>query len=329
MGIVPDKFEDGSAAFFTNRQPAWHKLGTVTDNALTAEEALRIAYLDTPVTKQPCFAWIGGEYVEVSDKWVTGAPHPKKPEVWRPFGVVGNGYEVVQNIEQFEILDAIRDESNAVYETAGSMNDGRVVFITMKLPETLQFNEQDSVDLYLLAQNSHDGTKAFTLAVTPVRVVCQNTLTLALNSAKRTFSLKHTRNVKHRITEARDALGLTFAYVEEFEMAVQRMIEQPMTDRNFYQFAATYSGLDNDPTGKMAARRERMQEELVKLWHAPTQQVAGRNKWAAYNAVTEYVDWFSGVRCMDGIDKDTARALRTMSRNADTAKQRAWNLLAV
>lgn len=326
MGAVPDKFEDGTAAFFTNRELAWHTLGTVTDGALTAADALKIAYLDSPVTKVPAFAFVNGEYVEVEGKWVTGSHHPKKP-IWRPHGIVGDGYEIVQNAEQFEILDTIRDDSGAIYETAGSMYDGKVVFVTMKMPDSLVFNgNTDRVDLYLMAMNSHDGTKAFTLAVTPVRVVCQNTLTMALAQAQRMFKIKHTRNAKARVTEAREALGLTFAYVDEFEQQIQRLINAPMTDKQFVAFADKFIG--NKDTSKQAeTRAANNKAALIDLWHAPTQQVAGKNKWGAWNAVTEYVDWTVGVRVKKADNAEQARALRILSPAADAAKQRGLQLL--
>lgn len=311
-----------------SRRSAFHRLGTVTDNAMTAQEAIEKAHLNTTVTKQPCFAFVDGEYVEVEDKYVTGSYHPMKPELWRPHGVVGSQYEVIQNAEQFAVLDAIRDSSDAIYETAGSMNNGSRVFLTMKLPETLTFNGgEDVVDLYLFAQNSHDGSKAFTIAVTPIRLVCTNQITTILKTAKRTFTMKHTKNVMTKVNEAREILGLTFTYVEEFEKEVEWLINRPMNDNQFHKFARTYAGIDLTNAKQKEAKAQQKVDTLMSLWTADTQLVAGRNQWSAYNAVVEYVDWYSGTRKQKAKDDETARAMRTLSNSADIAKDRAFKIL--
>lgn len=328
MGAVPDQYTNGTASFFSNRQPAWHNFGVVTEGALTAEQALQTAQLLSPVTKVPVFAFVNDEYVEIEDKWATGSPNPVSG-VWRTHGVVGNNYEIVQNAEQFAVLDAIRDESGAAYETAGAMHNGKVVFVTMKMPDSLVFNAaqgSDQVDLYLMAMNSHDGSKAFTLAVTPIRVVCQNTLDLAVRQAHRVFKIKHTRNAKSKITEAREALDLTFAYVEEFEQQVQQLIAQPMSDGDFERF------IDSLVKKPAASKRQETRIENTKIalrdmWNSPTQQLAGKNKWGAWNAVTEWVDWESGVRLKKANSNSEARAMRTMSAAASQTKQKAFALL--
>lgn len=328
--IETDKKTIASASGdFIGRRSAWQTLGTSTNGVMTAAEAIKAAGLDSPVTKQPCFAFVNGEYVEVEGKWVTGSSDPRQKNIWRPHGVVGDQYEIVQNSEQFEMLDAIRDDSGAAYETAGSIGNGKSVFVTMKLPTSLKFNGgEDVVDLYLLAQNSHDGTKAFTIAVTPLRISCTNQLTMAVRNAKRVFRMKHTKNVLGRVNEAREALGLTFDYVEEFEREVQKLIDRDMSDQQFETFAKDFTGYGTNkfPSPK-ETRAEKAFEQLVDLWHADTQLVAGRNAWAAYNAVTEYADWFSGTRKQRAVTDDEARAYRTMSLSAERFKDRAYKML--
>ena len=180
MGHQIEQFEDGTSAFFSARELPWHKLGTVTAGALTAQEAITTAQQDWLVEKRPIYTKLeDGTYLEVKDKFATVRNHPKAG--FSALGVVGNQYVPVQNMEAFEILDAIRDDSGAVYETAGSLYNGKRVFISMKLPDTLKFaGGQDNVDLYILASNSHDSSTAFQLMVTPIRVVCANTLAMAV-----------------------------------------------------------------------------------------------------------------------------------------------------
>jgi len=326
MGHQIEQFEDGTSAFFSARELPWHKLGTVTANALTAQEAITTAQQDWLVEKRPIYTKLeDGTYLAVKDKFATVRNHPKAG--YSALGVVGNQYVPVQNMEAFEILDAIRDDSGAVYETAGSLYEGKRVFISMKLPNTLKFaGGQDNVDLYILASNSHDSSTAFQLMVTPIRVVCANTLAMAVGNHKRVINLKHTRNVKSRVTEARDALGLTFAYVEEFEKQVEKLISSPMSHSEFYAYTEKLYEIKGT-TQKQETRTEKVREEIKALWNAPTQANIKGTRWAAYNAVVEYVDWGMAMRLTKKISESDARAIRTMTGGADVIKNRAMKLL--
>ena len=141
-------------------------------------------------------------------------------------GVVGTGYEPLQNEDHAEFLNNLADQSGAVFDTAGSLRGGRQVFITMQLPDSLRIGGTDAVDLNIAALNSHDGSGAFRILVTPVRVVCANTQAAALAAHASSFSIRHTRNAKAAVAAARDALGLTFSYVEAFEAEAERLIRR-------------------------------------------------------------------------------------------------------
>ena len=330
MGMVPDEFEDGTAAFFTNREPAWHSLGVVTPNALTAEDALKTALLDwkvikadTPVeTIVPTIDGKSTSKITFPDKFMTYRYHPKTNKA-DALGVVGNRYTPVQNAEAFSFLNFVADESGAVFETAGSMNNGRKVFMTMKMPEGLQIGGQDAIDLYLMAWNTHDGTSAFNLLVTPIRVVCQNTLTAAINSAKSNYALRHTPGVNGKIQAARDALKLTFKYTEEFEKLAENLISQEMTDKEFAKLVEEVFPIDEE-SQRATTIAETARGTLMGLWKAPTQANIANTKWAAYNAFIEYSDWASPIR---GKDVETLRAERIISGAGDRFKNKVLALL--
>jgi len=323
MAHALEEFTDGTTAFFTAREVAWHKLGTVTTDALTAEDALKTAYLDWQVIKsdEPVTTKIGIDQIVIPDKFMTYRHHPKtnKPEA---LGIVGNRYTPVQNAQAFSFLNFIADESGAVFETAGSINNGKKVFMTMKLPQTLQIGGIDPVDLYLMAWNTHDGSSSFQVAVTPIRVVCQNTLTAALGSAKSTYSLRHTPNVSGKIQQAREALGLTFKYVEAFEKQAEALLGQKMTDKEFYLLVEKMIPIDeeSDRTRNIA---ETARGTLNALWVAPTQTNIAGTKWAAYNAFTEYSDWAQPVKSK----LDSARAVRIVTGGGNAFKNKALALL--
>src|SRR4029079_11271959 len=140
----------------------------------------------------------------ITDHFATARTHPVsgKPDV---LGVVGSGYTVVQNEEHCELLNLLVDEAGAPFETADSLRGGRETFVTMKLPQSITLqgsNGADDIELYLAAMSSHDGTAAWRVIVTPVRIVCANTQRLALRQARATYAIRHTRSAKGRIAEA-------------------------------------------------------------------------------------------------------------------------------
>lgn len=324
-----EQFADGTSAFFSNREVAWHKLGEVTPNALTAQEALKTAQLEWPVkvSEEPIRTIVDDKTVVLKDKFITYRNHPKLG--YTALGVVGNRYTPIQNLEAFDFLNHIADESGAVFETAGSLKEGGRVFMTMKFPESLKLaNGADVVDNYIMAVNSHDGSSSFTVAVTPIRAVCTNTVRLALAAAKSKISLKHTAGATAKVQQARETLGVVFRYQEAFEQEVEQLLSEKFSDAQYKKFIET---LVPEPKGEMTKRAENSFEqkrnELLALWKAPTQSNIAGTKWAAYNAVAEWSDWAKPVRSKEG--KDELRAERLILGMNEKFKTKAQSLLTV
>lgn len=322
-----------AAAIFA-RVDAWHRLGhTVAGQAFTAQEAMTLGHLGGwNVRKAPLTASdltehgvtavaVPGAYATVRTNPFTGAAEP--------LGVVGEGYHALQNEEHADFLNTLAEASGATFETAGSLRGGRQVFVTMRLPEHLRVGGSDRVDLNIAALNSHDGSSAFRVLVTPVRVVCANTQTAALRNHVASWSIRHTRGAKAAVQAAREALGLTFAYVEEFETEAERMINTTVTDGEFSRLVTgLYGRPDPDATARTRATARRRQERLSWLWHhAATQNDIRGTAWAAYQSVAEYVDHYAPVR--DKSNPDTARATRLLTTDQPAqVKARAWTALA-
>jgi phage/plasmid-like protein (TIGR03299 family) len=152
--------------------------------------------------------------------------------------VVGAGYRPIQNEDHAEILNQLVDDSGAVFDTAGSLRGGRQVFVSLRLPQTMRIGGTDEVNVNIVALNSHDATSAFRLLITPIRVVCANTQAAALANHSASISIRHTASAKGRVAAARDALGLSFAYITEFEAHAEAMIQQTMTDAEFFRMTA-------------------------------------------------------------------------------------------
>lgn len=334
-----EHFEDGSDAFVGARTPAWHKLGTILPSGVTAEQAMDLARLgDWQIEKSPVQAVFtritgSGEHREVTEMLptqyaltrinpVTGRREPLGGKWQR---CVGERYEIMPNEHLTDFLQALVDESGAFIETAGSIHGGADVFVTAKLPDTMQVGGRDAVDQYVVVTNNHNGSSAVTGAVTPVRVVCANTLAAALRGARSAYHVRHTLGAKANVAEARRVLGLSFRYLEDFQAEADRMIDQEYTDREFKELV---SGLWA-PVGDTATPRSKTMEDnrnRTLRWlfsAADTNDGIHGTRWGAYQAVTEYLDHYSPVKGR-GLDSEAARAARTVSGTADTVKRDAF-----
>lgn len=173
--------------FYAGREKPWHGLGTQVEEAPTSADALRLAGLDWTVQRKPIQV-CGGRKV---DNFFANV----RSSDGAVLGVVSDRYQVVQNAEAFAFTDAlIGGEGQVHYETAGSLMGGRKIWLLAKLPDTEIVG--DKTEPYLCFSNTHDGSGAIRVCMTPIRVVCNNTLNIALNGAKRAWSVRHTGDIQ-------------------------------------------------------------------------------------------------------------------------------------
>lgn len=335
--LTPETKADGTRAFFTaGRKPAFDTLGNETLEARTAEQALAEAGLNWQVFKseEPVSVMVpmlGESAMEQNsltevvsrEKFMTYRYNPTT-QVPEALGVVGSRYTPVQNEEAFSFLNYVADESGAAFTSAGSLDGGRKVFMSMKLPEGIQVGGVDNVDMYLLAWNTHDGSGSFSVHVTPIRLWCTNQIRMIIRTAHSSFTHRHTPRVGGKIQAARDALKLTFKYVEEFEREAESLLSQKFSDKEFYKLVETLIPIDEE-SERTRNVAEEARQNLVGLWKAPTQENILNTKWAAYNAVAEYADWTKPVR---GSNTDALRATKTITGLADRFKNKALVLLS-
>lgn len=324
-----DELAPGVHAAAFARVDAWHKLGVTLDSTFTAEQAMSEAHLGGwNVRKLPLYfeddapEWDGAR-IDVAERWATVRTNPVTGGT-EYLGTVGSFYTPIQNEDHAELLNTLVDESGAHFETAGSLRGGRETFITMKLPDTLQVGGKDAVDLNLVALNSHDGNSAFRFLVSPVRVVCANTQAMAIRTAKASFSIRHTSNAGRELQEAREALGLTWKYVEAYQAEAEALLAKRYTNKQFDAYAAQLFNVKDD--GKASKRALQNRDGLVSLYRDSDTLTGIRGtRWGAYQAVTEYVDHYAPA---NGIDQALARATRTItSHKADNLKKAAFALL--
>ena len=189
---------------FSVRETPWHGLGRIVMDAPASREALELAGLDWQVESRNIYSGTGA--------MIPGYRANVRSTDDAVLGVVSDRYRIVQNEEAFQFTDDLLGEG-VTYETAGSLQGGKKVWMLARLPRKYLI-AGDQVVPYLVIFNSHDGSSGVKVAMTPIRVVCQNTLNLALNTAKRSWTARHTENVLLRVQDARETLQLASNYIK-------------------------------------------------------------------------------------------------------------------
>jgi len=195
--------------FSANGIRPWHGLGAIVDEAPTSEDAIKIAKLDWKVEKLPLYIKRGKQTIQTDRNGLV------RLDTNYCMGVVKDRYEIVQNVDAFNFVDDIMaSEKGAVrYETAGSLFNGKKVFLLVRMPDSDLLG--DTIENYLFFTNGHDGFSSVKAGISNVRVVCDNTLQMAMKGATRTWSAPHTRTVKQRQAEAIHSLKLATTYIRE------------------------------------------------------------------------------------------------------------------
>lgn len=221
-------YTKGQASFFTVKEKAWHNLGRVLDNPPTSEEAIKEAGLDFDVEKKPNFIEVEDTKIKIHNSFTT-----IRTDTNTPLGRnLTNKYEVVQNKNAFNVFDEIVGSKQAIFETAGALGEGETIFITAKLPDYIKMpNGEDIVEKYLLLSNSHDGSSSLIIMLTPIRVVCNNTLTSALSrKSSHKISLQHNSQINNKVKDAASLLGLINLSYTELEEKLNFMNNIPVDD---------------------------------------------------------------------------------------------------
>jgi len=323
-------FTDGTAAF-ASRLDAWHCLGTITGECMTGDQVMTKAKLSgwnvrkLPLTTTEITA-SGVTSIEIPDKFATVRTHPVTGAT-DYLGTVGSDYTVRQNEEQIELLDALVDACGAKhFETAGSLRGGTQTFVTMKVPQTMRVAGIDDVDLYIAVLNSHDGSSAVRVMITPVRVVCANTQHMAIKKSLSSHSIRHTKNSKAKIAEIRQKLGLMWEYTEAFEREAEKMINTELSTVQFKQIITQLWPFEENETSiRTRNNHQRRTDLLLHLWNnAPTQKNIHGTRWAGLQAITEYLDHYTPAK------NDMVRAHRVLtSATFADYKQKTYELLTV
>ena len=202
-------------------------------------------------------------------------------------GVVTDRYRIVQNHEAFAFTDALLGEG-VKYETAGSLQGGRRVWMLAMLPEKYIIGGE-KIEPFLVFSNSHDGSAAIKVCMTPIRVVCQNTLNLALNGAKRAWSAKHTSNIQNRMHEARETLGLAHTYMENLAKEFNSLSRIKFTDTKVMEFINELLPCPDDATAVQRKNVNQLRDDMkIRYFEAPDLKVLPKNGYRLINAVSDF-----------------------------------------
>jgi phage/plasmid-like protein (TIGR03299 family) len=295
--------QNGKTSFASFREPAWHGLGTVFTEEKTTKEMLDLASLsnwnvrleDMPI---PSHLTSDKNYQYVL------RTNPTDNTQTDVLGVVGERYHVMQNEDLFSFGDNILDGGGR-WETAGSIKGGRVVFGALALErETIldPTGVADKVKTYLLINTSHDGSIAIQASITPVRVVCANTLNLALNTTrkkggvKQSFKIRHTQTASGKVAVARETLGLAHKYMDSFDVMANAMIQAEVSAQQFNDIIlAAYPKPEKDSKGSLKKWENKI-DVINDIYTGEFNGMIAGNAWGAFNALTERLDWYRSAR---------------------------------
>ena len=274
-------------SMFYVRTTPWHGLGTRVEEALNSQDALHYSGLDWLVNQEPLMT--------ETFKDVPGFRANVRSDNGKILGIVGDKYKVVQNHEAFAFTDALIGEG-VRYETAGSLNGGRKVWMLARLPERYRLMDEE-VDPFIVFTNSHDGSGAIRVAPTPVRVVCQNTLNLALTTAKRSWSMMHTSGVQAKLDEAHDALFKADFYMKALQNEAERLSMQMVSDRQVLKWIDELLPLEESASEKQMLNIARLRNDLTRRYFdAPDLVLLPKNGWRFINAVSDFATHAQPIR---------------------------------
>jgi len=311
---------NGRTAMMYVGEVPWHGTGTKMAAPATAREAIEAAHLDYEVS--------------LADLATTnGIPVDNRKAVVRTdtdevLGVVGNSYVPVQNREAFAFLDSIVADGSLRYHTAGALRKGEKIWLLAKLPGQIRIRfSEDVSEKYLLLSNSHDGSSALRVFFTSIRVVCANTLAMADREGRGDgISIRHQGNLPSKIRQAREVLGIAARYFDDLEGQFDLLARHYPS---YAQVSGYFKALYPDPEEGNPARSQNVRDELFRLFESGKGQDIPEIRsttWAAFNAVTEYVDHFRPTRARTEFDRAANRLESAWFGSGSRLKQQAFRL---
>lgn len=269
-------------SMFYVRQVPWHGLGTMVQEAPTSEDALHIAELDWRVEQTPVFTDAGIE--------IPGYKANRRDTDGSILGIVSDRYKIVQNTEAFEFTDAIVGETEdgvVKYETAGSLCGGKRIWLLAKMPTKKVLD--DDVEPYMFFSNSHDGTGSIKVGMTPVRIVCANTLAIALNTAKRQWSTKHVGDMQSKLEEAKLCLRMADSYMANLDVEADRLANAKLYREQIEEILDEMFPADDNTSERKKNNIVQFKNQFWTAYNMPDIQKFEDSAWMAVNAMSDVI----------------------------------------
>ncbi len=323
---------NGKAAFaYANGRPGWHGLGQAIPQGMEHSETVaQLAGLNRRVVLTPLYTMVGGEPVAVPERFATAYE-----DTGFVLGVVGSRYTVVQNVAAFNAIDRWLADGRVRYETAGALDEGRKVFILVRIDEDFRIAGADPVTPYALVTNSHDGSSGLGVKLVSTRVVCQNTLNVALRERRERIGIRHTASAEANIESAAKALGLVARQqaetMQRFERLAQAEAGQGLLEQVVHLVAPDPVKIDVSLTDRQRKRAVRRHVSfMTMLEHAtelPTIVTAGglENRWGLFNAASEWLEWADPTKRTQALER---RMIGSLDGAVSAVRQEVYDLLA-
>lgn len=317
--------KDGTASMFYVKAGGtpWHQLGTALDNPPTAAAAIKAAGLDWPVSVHPMETWIDvGETEPICLAAQSRMVVRKIDNKYQRLSEVGPDWHPLQNIEAFDWFNPFIESGECSFETAGSLFGGERIWVLAKLNrEPLRIVGDDIVNKYLMLSNNHSAKRSARISLSPIRVVCANTLAATFqNSATKFFSIRHTSKIKDNLDALREVINTANsefeATAEQYKALTKLQVNQDLLKKYIkFVFKAEKKDKDEETTEEASIEAQEVVDEgkrkysmreddsrlvenkIIPLFEGGRgSQLPGvrGTMWAAYNAVTEYLNWQSG-----------------------------------
>lgn len=264
--------------FYTREKP-WHGLGTMVAEAPNSKDALRLAGLNWKVLQEPV-------YTE-NEELIQGYKANVRDTDRKVLGVVTDRYKVIQNEEAFAFTDTLLGEG-VRYETAGSLQEGRRVWMLARLPREFIIGGE-RISPYMVFSNTHDGSRAVKTALTPIRVVCNNTLNLALRTAKRSWSMIHTGDISGKIEEAKNTLLLADEYMTALGQEFEDLRKIKLSEKQVLDYIKILLPMEENYSLLQKRGVEKLRADMkMRYFDAPDLKGVGNNGYRFVNAVSDF-----------------------------------------
>lgn len=261
-------------SMFSVREKPWHGLGVIIQEAPDSATALKLAGLDWTVKQVPV----------LYEGQATGHQFNVRESDNTVLGVVGSRYKPVQNSDAFAFTDELIG-GDVRYETAGSLADGKRVWMLAKMPDTVILD--DVVEPFLCLTNGHDGFSSMKVCMTPVRVVCQNTLNMALSGARRTWTVRHSGNIEAKIAEAQHTLGLAQDYMTRFSEEAEELYKIKVSPVEFKKLSNALFPITDDMSRRKEEAQWTLQQQLKEAWEMDDLGNIKGTGWGFINAISD------------------------------------------